>query len=154
MDTLELYAKNLHQRMHGMQYRYTKFASNSSVLNSTDHYNIAYFQATLMFLAPNQAIAMLKEGKYDHIDPSSLKEFIIGGAPISSENLKAIRELLPDTNVFSAFGQTEIAGIGTVFRKSESDYLALLEKKPKSCGKPIPGIWYKVLEDLFNCFQK
>lgn len=103
-----------------------------------------------MFVAPGHAISMIKEGRPDGIDTTSLLDFLIGGGHLSAENLLSLRDLLPGTNVFVGYGQTEVAGSGTTFRTNLRKDVLLLHEKLKSCGRPIPGLCYKVYTTASN----
>lgn len=98
-----------------------------------------------MFLAPNRAIEMLKVSKLVRLNTTSFKDFFLGGTPMSGENLLALRQLLPTTNVFIGYGLTEVAGSCLVFRKDPIIYSTLQQHKLESCGQPLPGFWYKVM---------
>lgn len=96
-------------------------------------------------MAPNQAIALLKTFKPRSVSTDSLKIIYAGGGHISPENLSCLRELLPNVDVLLVYGQTEIAGFGFIFKTTSKEDMVLAKRKPKSCGKPIPGFWYKVI---------
>ncbi|GJQ77865.1 hypothetical protein Trydic_g16118 [Trypoxylus dichotomus] len=107
------------------------------------------FKVTMLFLASKQTIEMIKVGRPDRIDTTGLLDVIIGGSHLLPQYVLALRDLLPGTNVFLGYGLTEVAGSLTTFRTNLRKDLFLLHNKPKSCGRPVPGFYYKVV-DLEN----
>lgn len=101
-------------------------------------------------MAPNQGIDILKVGRPDNIDTSQLNILVIGGATISQHFLKELREVLPGTFVCQGYGQTEVAGVLTCFRSNSVQDTLGLHYKPDSCGRPVPGVAYKVLPNSIN----
>lgn len=98
-----------------------------------------------LFLAPTQALAMHKIGRPDNIDTTSLLHFQIGGGPISIDRLLDLRDILPGTYTCQVYGQTEVGGLLTGFNFTNVRDTLLLNYKPSSCGRPVPGIEYKVV---------
>lgn len=88
---------------------------------------------------------MLKVGRPDNVDTSSLLCVLTGGGVFSEKQLLALRDLLPGTYISQGYGQTEVAGVLTCFRMNEVKDALRLHYKPASCGRPIHGIWYKIV---------
>lgn len=103
-------------------------------------------KVTLSFMAPSQAIHVLKAGRPENVDTTSLLDVIMGGGPISTENLESIRDIFPGTNVHLAYGQTEVGGASTVFKPASREDLLLMLLKGNSSGRPMPGFSYKVVD--------
>lgn len=99
---------------------------------------------TFIFMAPSSAIMLLKTGRPDGVDTTSLTDVIVGGGPLSAENNLALRDLLPGTNVQLIYGQSEGAGIVTMFRIGDRRDVLQTFNKPTSSGRPILGFSYKV----------
>lgn len=98
-----------------------------------------------MMYAPVMIAAnMIQSGRPDCIDTSKLQDFYIGGTCVFSDTIIGIRDLLPGTNVFQTYGLTELAGTLTIFKPCDEKDVIQLHMKPLSCGKPVPGFWYKV----------
>ena len=95
-------------------------------------------------MAPNTAIDMIKAGKPEKVDVSSMREFVIGGASMSVEFLRKLRAMMPGTKVFQGYGQTETCGLATTFKSNRPADLLRIENKPSSCGRPINGLICKV----------
>ncbi|CAH1123479.1 unnamed protein product [Ceutorhynchus assimilis] len=107
-------------------------------------YLLDKYKITYTFLAPIQAYRMLTIGRPDGIDTTSLNLVITGGAHFASEQLHKFRDLLPGTFVSQAYGCTELSGFGIAFNLTKTKDRLLLHYKPESCGRPIPGLQYKI----------
>ncbi|CAG9855968.1 unnamed protein product [Phyllotreta striolata] len=107
---------------------------------------IEQYRVSTLFLAPSMAISMIKAGRPDNINTTSLWCFLIGGASIQQKYLLDLRENLPGTFVFQGYGQTEVAGILSFFNTSKVKETLFLHYKPKSVGLIVPGTKYRVVE--------
>lgn len=88
---------------------------------------------------------MVKMGRPDGIDTTSLCDVFIAGGPASVEQVNALRDIMPGSNVSLAYGMTESTGFMTTFRENVRRDMLLAYKNPSSSGVPIAGIKYKVL---------
>ncbi|XP_050517593.1 uncharacterized protein LOC126892163 [Diabrotica virgifera virgifera] len=104
------------------------------------------YKVTSIFVAPILAAALLKVGRPDGLDTSSLWNFVISGDYFPKSLLLELRNLLPGTFVFNAYGQTEVSGILTVFKSSSDKEALYLHSKPTSVGLIIAGIKAKVVD--------
>lgn len=106
-------------------------------------------------VSPFIAMALVKVGRPEGISTKSLKIVGVGGGPLSADQVTAVRDTLPGTNVFLGYGLTETAGCGCMFTMAAKSML-LSYKNPSSCGQPLPGYTYKVrnffktLEVIYN----
>lgn len=62
---------------------------------------------------------------------------------MSDDHLEFLRKLFPTALVINAYGMTEISGATLLFNPF-ADF-EMIKVKGKSVGKPLPGIWLKVL---------
>ncbi|CAH1285914.1 unnamed protein product, partial [Diabrotica balteata] len=111
------------------------------------------YKVTTLFGAPSLAAALLKVGRPEGLDTSNLWSFIIGGGYIPKPLLLELRDLLPGTFVYNAYGQTEVSGVLTTFKTANVKDTLYLHSKPTSVGLIIPGLKAKVV-DLYtgkNC---
>ncbi|XP_050311850.1 uncharacterized protein LOC126747336 isoform X2 [Anthonomus grandis grandis] len=108
--------------------------------------NIDKYKVTNLFLAPIQAYGMIDAGRPENTLTSSLHLTLTGGMQFSLEKLYSLRDLLPGTFVFQIYGCTEISGIGMSFNLNRSKDRLLLNYRPKSVGRPVPGLRYKVVD--------
>lgn len=97
-----------------------------------------------LFLTPNAALNMCRVGRPDNLDTTSLLCLAIGGGILTEMYLNSLKDYLPGTFVTQIYGQTEVAGIITTFNMFSVQDALLLYRKPRSCGRPIRGISYKV----------
>ncbi|XP_050517591.1 uncharacterized protein LOC126892162 isoform X1 [Diabrotica virgifera virgifera] len=107
------------------------------------------YKVTSLFGAPSLAAALLKVGRPDGLDTSSLWSFIVGGGYFPKPLLLELRDLLPGTFVYNAYGQTEVSGVSTTFKTANVKDTLYLHSKPTSVGMVIPGIKAKVV-DVFT----
>lgn len=99
---------------------------------------------TLVFLAPIQAVYMIKVGCHEMLDTISLRTLLTGGDALLEPYYKGLRDLLPSTIIYQNYGQSEVAGIVTIFKTKDPKERLLLSNKPNSSGTPVPGFSYKV----------
>ncbi|XP_076264000.1 luciferin 4-monooxygenase-like isoform X1 [Rhynchophorus ferrugineus] len=116
-------------------------------------YQIDKYKVTYAFLAPFHAYQMIAVGRPDNIDTSSLSVVITGGAIFYADKIFELRELLPGTFICQAFGLTEVGGVALAFNIVRTRDRLLLYNNPSSCGRPMPGFLYKVvnLENERTC---
>lgn len=103
-----------------------------------------------MFLIPVQAIEMCNVGRPDSVNTTSLLELLYGGGRLPLKHILQLRDLLPGTNITQVYGQTESAGAITIFNSKKRKDVLLAYYKPLSCGRPIRGIFYKVVAYSYN----
>lgn len=80
-----------------------------------------------------------------HFDASSLKNVFITGGYIPKAILLEMRKVLYTSNVINCYGLTE-AGNVTNFNPFSEEDIKLAYAKPKSCGRPKRGMWYKIVD--------
>ncbi|KAJ8919720.1 hypothetical protein NQ315_006248 [Exocentrus adspersus] len=103
------------------------------------------YKVTNMFLAPSQVVDVVKAGRPDGVDTTSLLSCMIGGATISRKLTGELRDLLPGTFVAMAYGQTEVTGVIAFFRINQVKDTLALHHRPESVGRIAPGFKYKVV---------
>ncbi|KAI4471465.1 long-chain-fatty-acid--coa ligase [Holotrichia oblita] len=104
------------------------------------------FKVTTLLMSSTQATLLIKSNKPPHLKFESLKHVTIGGAPVSLNLFNGLEKTFPRAKVIQGYGWTEVGGIITISSPNSSQDLMLLENKPLSCGRPIPGIWYKLVD--------
>ena len=112
------------------------------------------FQISIMLITPTQGIALLKAGFPKEVATSKLVALIIGGTRIDPKYITLYRKLLPNTLIFSGYGQTEIIGAMVGYKFSNRKHLMLMQKNPTSCGLPMDGRSYKVRRDFISVQKK
>lgn len=113
---------------------------------------IEKYQVQTIFMAPCQLLDVMKE-KPENADSSSLKALLVGGSSISKEQISRAMSVFEGTCIFQGCGQTEICGAYTCFFPNDPDHKELLQKKPISVGKVMPGFILKVFLFVTNNFS-
>lgn len=83
--------------------------------------------------------------RFENFDVSSLKNLLVTGGRMPQSTFLEMKKLLSGTNVLAVYGQTEAGNI-TEFNLLREEDQALARAKPHSCGRPINGIWYRVVD--------
>ena len=76
-------------------------------------------------------------------DTSSMQRLIANAAPWPFELKKKYVERINDYSLFEVYGSTEL-GVNTILLPDEQ------MRKPGSCGKPVPGVEIKLVDDDGN----
>lgn len=100
-------------------------------------------------MAPSQAIAIYKRGRPEGINTTNLADVIIGGGPLAAEHMEEIRELFPGANCNIVYGQTEVAGVVTNFKRNVRQEIIWMYQKPGSAGTIAPDTYCKVRRRKF-----
>ncbi|KAF2887070.1 hypothetical protein ILUMI_19104, partial [Ignelater luminosus] len=116
------------------------------------------FRPTFMFVAPSQILSMCIQDRPKHFRSDSLKDVIMGGGPMSREQVLKVQRAFPNTRVVLGYGQTEVAGFITCFKPNNSKEIMGIPSKPTSSGGGVPGLTYKVVnpetEELLGPYQE
>ncbi|KAJ8939528.1 hypothetical protein NQ314_011095, partial [Rhamnusium bicolor] len=104
------------------------------------------YKITSFISAPDQIVDMIRVGRPDGIDTTSLTVCIIGGAALPERLMRVLRDFLPGTFVFMAYGQTEVTGVITSFSIKEVKHTLSLHYKPESIGILVVGFSCKVVD--------
>ncbi|KAF2897924.1 hypothetical protein ILUMI_08251 [Ignelater luminosus] len=108
-------------------------------------YLLDKYKVSAMLLSPTQLATVCNNKKPENIDTSNLKLLYAGGSTIYKEQLDRMKQFLPTTIVATGYGQTELGGGCLSFGLSEID-IKSLNQKPTSCGKPLSGFIYKIVD--------
>ncbi|KAF5286063.1 hypothetical protein FQR65_LT12949 [Abscondita terminalis] len=90
-----------------------------------------------------QTVTLCEVPKPEDIDVSVVKDVIITGGIISSEQLKKFQSIFYASETYILYGQTEVFGYMLHF--SPKDY-TMQKAKPTSAGRGLPGISYKIVD--------
>ncbi|XP_065158131.1 luciferin 4-monooxygenase-like isoform X1 [Atheta coriaria] len=78
---------------------------------------------------------------------SSLKSILLGGGPLSAEQMVKARECLPHCSIFLGYGMTEVAScVVGYLPQDRKDFL----QYPSSCGRPMRGMQLKIVDPESN----
>ncbi|XP_022908114.2 luciferin 4-monooxygenase-like [Onthophagus taurus] len=103
------------------------------------------YKVSVFFAAPQDLIALIKNGKPKGLKLPHLKMLCPAGGPISIPSYHTLQEMFPDVTIFTGFGQTELFNCALVPDFSPSARTALLSR-PTTCGKPTRGSTYKIVD--------
>ncbi|CAG9769022.1 unnamed protein product [Ceutorhynchus assimilis] len=103
------------------------------------------YKVTHLMLTPLHCIELTETPKPTKVDTSSLLKISIGGYVLHKEYMIKLRQLLPGVHIMQTYGMTE-CGINTIFNENIPYHRKLLHEKPDSCGLPVNGLYYKVVD--------
>lgn len=99
-----------------------------------------------MFLNPIATQTIAQSTIAEGVSTSSLKQYITAGEFTSPVSLQRIRKHFPQAAVCQIYGLTETTGFITSFCFKNAEDRRLMKTKPASCGRPMPGFEYKVVD--------
>lgn len=106
--------------------------------------SIQKHRVTFAFMAPIYLCRLSIDSQvFNNIDTTHLDILLVGGGSTPQQHMRHLRTLLPHTHVLNAYGMTEASGCLSIFRKGDHRYALT---KPLSCGKPVPGITYRIVD--------
>jgi len=114
--------------------------------------SIEEHKVTHLFLPPTALYAMLSHPEVGNFDYSSMKFFLIGAAPVSSDKLKEAVEVFGPC-ICQAFGQSESPGFLTWMSPQQLAEAATdpdKEHRLKSCGQPTLAMKVAIMDDDGN----
>ncbi|KAK4873125.1 hypothetical protein RN001_015154 [Aquatica leii] len=106
------------------------------------------FKVTLGFLATTHVAILLQNPSPSNYDLSNLKFLLFGGSAMLEEQIVKIRTYVPNAYAFCIYGLSEFVNAGLGFRASHPNDLKLLIENPKSCGLPVAGFSYKIVDKI------
>jgi len=99
------------------------------------------YRASNLFLAPPTIVQLCKHPAVKDYDLSSVRNIMVGGAPVSAELTRQLVAIMPSTtNFFQGYGLTETAtavSAGPLTQKVST---------PGSAGQLIPGVSARILK--------
>ncbi|XP_030752850.1 luciferin 4-monooxygenase-like [Sitophilus oryzae] len=106
---------------------------------------IEKYSITVLFLTPLNCIDVVKNRHWQSYDTSSLERLMTGGCTLHIEYILSLRKLFPGTFVTQSYGMTECSLL-TIFENFYPEHIILGTEKPTSCGLPVSGYHYKVID--------
>ncbi|KAK4873124.1 hypothetical protein RN001_015153 [Aquatica leii] len=104
------------------------------------------FKVTLGFLSPMHIAILLQNPSPSSYDLSNLKFLFFGGSAMLEEQIVKIRAYVPNAYALCLYGLSELATAGLRFTNSND--LKLLIENPTSCGLPVAGFSYKIVDKV------
>ncbi|KAK4873535.1 hypothetical protein RN001_015564 [Aquatica leii] len=106
---------------------------------------ITKFKPTSLNLVPFHCVIMCRN-KPKNADTSSVTHLGVGGSVLVQSQMLDIQEAFPTSQLFPAYGQTEMSFAVTFFNVNSERDREFIKSKPTSSGTVVPGIWYKVVD--------
>jgi long-chain acyl-CoA synthetase len=96
-------------------------------------------RVTVLFGAPTMYSAWVNTPGADQYDLSSVRLAVSGAAPLSEDTLRSFEQIF-GVKIYEGYGLTETAPTLTSNRMGD-------EPRPRSIGKPLPGVELRVVDD-------
>ncbi len=96
---------------------------------------------TMCIFVPTQWDAICASDTVGQIDRRRLRVAMWGASPALRRTLESMREMFPEAEIVSAYGQTEMSGATTLLRGRDST------RKMGSVGRPMFGVELRVADD-------
>lgn len=106
---------------------------------------LAKYKVTNAFVSTAFGLQVAKNGRPKDIDLSPLKMILIGGSPISTENLQLVRDAFYESGVYQGYGQTELGYI-SIFKPADEEDVELNLTRGNSVGRLVIGASYKIVD--------
>ncbi len=104
------------------------------------------YQCTMTVLVPTMIGMVVNHPEFAPERISSLRRLVYGASPMPKSLLEKILAMLPETKIIQGYGMTEAATVLTFFHDDDHREGSRLG----SCGRPLPGIEIKVVDEDGN----
>ena len=101
---------------------------------------IEEYKIQQILLVPTMINMTVNHPEITNFDLTSLKTVVYGASPMPESVIKKTIEVLPDVDLFQAYGQTETSPIITLLQPERHVFEGPLAGKTKSAGQCVPGI--------------
>ncbi|KAK4873207.1 hypothetical protein RN001_015236 [Aquatica leii] len=103
------------------------------------------YKPTLVFTPPYYAMCMYKSGIPSNVNVDSIKTIVVGGGPLSKNQITGFKKMFSKQRVFLSYGSSE-TGFSLYFKHGNRKDDTFIDQKPTSCGSGIFGFSYKVVD--------
>ncbi|SDU09685.1 long-chain acyl-CoA synthetase [Pseudomonas pohangensis] len=107
---------------------------------------IEQYQVDSMLLVPTMIQLLVYHPDVRKHDISSLKILIYGASPIQEQVLLDVLRLLPDLQLYQAYGQTEMAPIVSLLGPAQHGAEGAAKGLLRSCGRPTAVVEVKIVD--------
>jgi len=109
-------------------------------------------QVTAVMLVPTMVNMLLHSADFEKYDTSSLRLMLYGASPMATGLLKKTMTMLPNAQLFQAYGMTEASPVLTLLKPKDHIINGKKEEEKRlaSCGKPVQFIEMKVVDEEGN----
>ncbi|MFT5520055.1 MAG: long-chain acyl-CoA synthetase [Enterobacterales bacterium] len=108
---------------------------------------IEEYKIERILLVPTMISMTVNHPDIDTFDLTSLKTLIYGASPMPESVIKKTIDVLPDTELNQAYGQTETSPIITILLPERHVFDGPLAGKTKSAGQSVPGIDLAIMDE-------
>jgi len=93
-----------------------------------------------MLLVPTMVNMLVNHPDISDYELGTLRGVLYGASPMPESVIRKAMQVMPDTQFFQAYGQTETAPLITVLSSERHTFEGPLAGKMKSAGQAVPGI--------------
>jgi long-chain acyl-CoA synthetase len=104
-------------------------------------------QIERMILVPTMINMFVNHPDVGNYDLSCLRAVLYGASPMPEAVIKKAMEVLPGTQFYQGYGQTETAPVITILAWDRHTFEGPLAGKIKSAGQAVPGINLRVVDE-------
>ncbi|MFT5452310.1 MAG: long-chain acyl-CoA synthetase [Enterobacterales bacterium] len=108
---------------------------------------IEEYKIQRILLVPTMINMTVNHPDISSFDLTSLKTLIYGASPMPEPVIKKTIEVLPDAELYQAYGQTETSPIITILLPERHIFEGPLAGKTKSAGQSVPGIDLVIMDE-------
>ena len=98
-------------------------------------------------LVPTMVNMLVNHPGIEDFDLTSIRTIAYGASPMPEPVIRRAMEIMPGTDFYQAYGQTETAPCLTVLGPERHTFEGPLAGKMKSAGRPLPGIDLQIRDE-------
>ncbi|CAG9104810.1 unnamed protein product [Plutella xylostella] len=118
-------------------FRYTRLQTSLPLTREHCYHLLNTYKPTWTVFSPTFMAAVIKAADRDQCDFSCLETMLLGGSAAPADLIAEIKLVTPTTEVFNAFGMSEITGVG--FCNDD-------DARPWICGRPLGCLKYRIID--------
>ncbi|XP_037974381.2 luciferin 4-monooxygenase [Plutella xylostella] len=118
-------------------FRYTRLQTSLPLTREHCYHLLNTYKPTWTVFSPTFMAAVIKAADRDQCDFSCLETMLLGGSAAPADLIAEIKLVTPTTEVFNAFGMSEITGVG--FCNDDT-------ARPWICGRPLGCLKYRIID--------
>lgn len=98
-------------------------------------------------LVPTMIQLLINHPEVGNYDLSSLQHLVYGASPIQEQTLWSLQAMLPQLQLFQAYGQTEMSPIVSLLGPAQHTAAAAAAGILRSCGRATRAVEVKIVDD-------
>ncbi|KAK9882810.1 hypothetical protein WA026_023322 [Henosepilachna vigintioctopunctata] len=107
---------------------------------------IENYKISFIFASVFQVAAIAESEVPNDVDISAFRFLVTGGSVLPLAVVEKMNERFPNVITVQGYGLTEMGGPVFIFSIMNPEHRKWRKEKPTSCGAPMSGIWYKVVD--------